>query len=121
MLRAVREVAERAGWIVRGFAPSATAARVLQQDAGISSDTLAMHLIAIAKESKPWQSANELWVVDESSMISAGQARALVGAADRQKGASGSDRRSPAIAGHRGRAAVRDADGSGMHSRKCAT
>jgi ATP-dependent exoDNAse (exonuclease V) alpha subunit len=85
MLRAVREVAERAGFTVRGFAPSATAARVLQQDAGIASDTLSRHLIEVAKESKPWQLASELWVVDEASMMSTEQARALVVAADRQK------------------------------------
>jgi ATP-dependent exoDNAse (exonuclease V) alpha subunit len=85
MLRAVREVAERAGFAVRGFAPSATAARVLQQDAGIVSDTLSKHLLEIAKESKPWQSERELWVVDETSMMSTEQARALVSAADRQK------------------------------------
>ena len=75
----------RAGFTVRGFAPSATAARVLQQDAGIASDTLSRHLIEVAKESKPWQSASELWVVDEASMMSTEQARALVVAADRQK------------------------------------
>jgi ATP-dependent exoDNAse (exonuclease V) alpha subunit len=85
MLRAVREVAERAGFTVRGFAPSATAARVLQQVAGIASDTLSRHLIEVAKDSKPWQSASELWVVDEASMMSTEQARALVAAADRQK------------------------------------
>lgn len=85
MLRAVREVAERAGFAVRGFAPSATAARVLQQDAGIVSDTLSKHLLEIAKESKPWQSETEVWVVDEASMMSTDQARALVSAADRQK------------------------------------
>ncbi|MCC6611666.1 MAG: conjugative relaxase [Burkholderiales bacterium] len=85
MLRAVREVAERAGYTVRGFAPSATAARVLQQDAGIPSDTVSRHLVEIAKESKPWQSAGELWVVDEASMMSTEQARALVSATDRQK------------------------------------
>jgi len=85
MLRAVREVAVRAGYTVRGFAPSATGARVLQQDAGIPSDTVSRHLIEVAKESKPWQSASELWVVDEASMMSTEQARALVSAADRQK------------------------------------
>ena len=84
MLRVVREVAQRAGFTVRGFAPSATAARVLQQDAGIVSDTLSRHLIEVAKESKTWQSASELWVVDEASMMSTEQARALVVAA-RQK------------------------------------
>ncbi|MBL8528761.1 MAG: conjugative relaxase [Burkholderiales bacterium] len=85
MLRAVREVAEQAGFTIRGSAPSATAARVLQQDAGIASDTLSRHLIEIAKESKPWQSTSELWVVDEASMMSTAQACALVAAADRQK------------------------------------
>lgn len=85
MLRVVREVAERAGFTVRGFAPSATAARVVQQDAGIPSDTVSRHLIEVSRESKPWQSAGELWVVDEASMMSTEQARALVTAADRQK------------------------------------
>jgi conjugative relaxase-like TrwC/TraI family protein len=85
MLRAVREVAERSGLTVRGFAPSATAARVLQQDAGIASDTVSKHLIDVAKESRPWQSARELWVVDEASMMSTEQARTLLTAADRQK------------------------------------
>ncbi len=85
MLRAVREVAERAAFTVRGFAPSATAARVLQGDAGIASDTLSKHLIDVAKDGKPWKAARELWVVDETSMMSTEQARALTSAADRQK------------------------------------
>jgi len=85
MLRAVREVAENHGLVVRGFAPSATAARILQQDAAIPSDTLSKHLIDVVRDSKPWNAASELWVVDEASMISTEQARALVNAADRQK------------------------------------
>ena len=85
LLRAVREVAESHGLTVRGFAPSATAARVLEQDAAIPSDTLSKHLIEVARDSKPWNAASELWVVDEASMISTEQARALVNAADRQK------------------------------------
>lgn len=85
MLRAVREVAEQSGFVVRGFAPSATAARALELGSGISSDTVSRHLIDIAQASRPGQSPNELWVVDEASMLSTAQARALVGAADRQK------------------------------------
>ncbi len=85
MLRVVREVAETAGLTVRGFAPSASAARVLQQDAAIPSDTVSKHLLEIKKESRPRGSSGELWVVDEASMLSTDQARWLVRAAASQK------------------------------------
>jgi hypothetical protein len=69
MLRVVREVAEATGFTVRGFAPSATAARVLQQDAAIPSDTVSKHLLEMKKESMTRCSTGELWVVDEASML----------------------------------------------------
>jgi len=85
MLRVVREVARSAGLTVRGFAPSASAARVLEHDAAISSDTVSKHLLEMKKEGNNRHSTRELWVVDEASMLSTDQARWLMRAADAQK------------------------------------
>jgi len=104
MLTAVREiatlnkVAESKGYVVRGFAPGAAQANILQTEAGIPSTTLARHLADLKKEmaqyhaksklerllfSAPPSHANELWVVDESSMLSNHLMRDLLKAADR--------------------------------------
>lgn len=67
MLKTVREVAEKAGYQVRGFAPTANAADLLRKDAGIDSETIAKKLVTQDQAS----GKKELWIVDESSMIGA--------------------------------------------------
>jgi conjugative relaxase-like TrwC/TraI family protein len=64
-LSVVRSLAEEAGYEVRGFAPSAAAAAVLENEAGIPSQTVASHLI----EGDRRASGPELWIVDEASML----------------------------------------------------
>ncbi|KPJ96173.1 MAG: hypothetical protein AMJ53_01300 [Gammaproteobacteria bacterium SG8_11] len=82
MLDAVREFAENQGFTVKGFSQAAAAANVLQQEAGIESNTIAQHLIDMNKllsnrnshgkdkRLKNTEFDKQLWVVDEASMIS---------------------------------------------------
>lgn len=81
-LRFVRELAERAGYEVRGMAPSAAAALLLQEEAGIASQTLASHLIEQGR-APARQGLRRLWIVDEASMLANDDALRLVTAAQR--------------------------------------
>jgi ATP-dependent exoDNAse (exonuclease V) alpha subunit len=81
-LRSVRHLAENAGFEVRGFAPSAAAALVLEQEAGIKSQTLASLFIEQARSSAPTP-APSLWIVDEASMLGNREAHRLLEAAQR--------------------------------------
>ena len=78
-LQHVRQVAEERGLDVRGFAPTAAAASVLTQDGGIEAITLARFLRSAPSPSK----SRQLWIVDESSMMSNAEARALLERAER--------------------------------------
>lgn len=71
-LEQVREQAEKAGYRVRGFAPTTTATKLLAE-AGIESATLA----SLAVE-QPKGKAKELWVVDEAGMLSNRQANTIL-------------------------------------------
>ena len=77
----IRRLAQAAGYEVRGFAPSAAAAEVLEREAGISSMTLARLLHGSLLASKKPQ----LWIVDEVSMMGNETARALLHAAKQAK------------------------------------
>ena len=81
MLRALKERAEAGGYQLRGLAPSAAAAAVLQEQAGIVSGTLARHLHGLHQA--PAAEKPELWVVDELSMVCNRDALALLQAAHR--------------------------------------
>src|SRR5262249_37086396 len=67
-LRTVREIAEGAGYEVRGFAPSAAAAGVMEMEAGIPSQTVASHFIDAASDWRE-RATPKLWIVDEASML----------------------------------------------------
>ena len=113
-LEAVRRLAEREGYQVEGYAPTASAAAVLEKDAGIKSTTIAKKvaskhlnlpatsLRASAKAPKESARAKELsstsgavdklktkkpklWVVDESSMISNKLATEIMQMAQKEK------------------------------------
>ncbi len=69
-LAAIREVAERHGYKVEGFAPTSRAAQKLSES-GIDSRTLQRHLSA-SEDSQP-NGKRRLYVLDESSLASTKQ------------------------------------------------
>ena len=81
-LNLYRQLAEANGYRVRGFAPSAEGAKVLGDEAGIGSDTVASLIHAHEVEGTP---KKEVWIVDEAGLLSAKDAHALLKrAADQQ-------------------------------------
>lgn len=86
MLNVVKELAESKGFEVRGFVPSAAAADVLKKETGMSSQTLASHLIEM-RRTQGAQTTNKksIWIVDESSMISTKAMNELLKGAERQQ------------------------------------
>ena len=113
MLRAVREVAERAGFTVRGFAPSATAARVLQTGRG---DPLGYPIQAPHRHREGEQTVAIGKRTLGGRRVIHDEHRAGEGARKRGRSPEGSprvDRRSAAVACHRGWKTVRHAPGAG--------
>ena len=93
MLRRARALLEKKGYTVRGLAPSASAARTLEGEAGIGSETLQRFLaryagVAEGRMTKKGeremraQFAKTALVVDEGSLASTVQARNLLRIAD---------------------------------------
>ncbi len=80
-LGAARQAWEQAGIAVRGVAPSAVAAGVLTEQAGIPSDTLAKFLLDVANR-RTTLSPGEVIVCDEASMVSTRDLARLVLLAD---------------------------------------
>jgi conjugative relaxase-like TrwC/TraI family protein len=74
----VRERAQEAGWNVRGFAPTTTAAAVLREG-GMDSITVA----AALKEGLSPKREPQLWVVDEAGLLSSRQAKELLDRAEK--------------------------------------
>lgn len=88
VLKSVAEEAKARGLEVVGMAPTASAADQLAEGAGVTqSDTVAAHLGRMrAERGKPEAErdhSNEIWIVDESSMMSAKDTRDLLRAAER--------------------------------------
>ena len=80
MLNAVREVAAGEGYEVRGFAVSASAALVLEREAGITSQTVA----SFTGEGKRTDlGGRQLWIVDEASLLGQRDANAILRLAER--------------------------------------
>lgn len=65
-LREIQELCAKDGHVVRGFAPSADAARVLETEAKIKSDTVASLL---SKPVDSEKSQREIWIVDEAGLL----------------------------------------------------
>ena len=93
MLRRARALMEKKGYEVRGLAPSASAARTLEAEAGIASETLQRFLMryaGVAEGRMTKKGAREMraafkrtaLVVDEGSLASTVQARDLLRIAD---------------------------------------
>lgn len=66
-----RELATENGYSVKGFAPSAQAAKVLEKEAKIESTTVADLLVTQSNQK------DEVWIVDEAGLLSARDANVL--------------------------------------------
>ncbi len=79
-LAAIREEYEGRGFVVRGAAQSASAAGVLEREAGIKSQTLASHLLEERQTGKGarGKDGKEVWVIDEASLIGTREMRDLL-------------------------------------------
>ena len=83
-LNQFRRIAEAQGYTVRGFAPSAEAAKSLGESAQIQQpETVAALLCAQPQE--PTFQFREIWVVDEAGLLSAKDALALLTKAQEQQ------------------------------------
>lgn len=72
MLDAYIKLAQNNGYKVEGFAPTGEAAKVLQKDTGIESNTIASLLMANQQEKniqKTVGKSNKIWVIDEASLV----------------------------------------------------
>jgi conjugative relaxase-like TrwC/TraI family protein len=73
-LKELKAIAFSAGYIIKGFAPSSSAAKVLSEELEIQSETVARLLVTEPQEIEP----NQIWIVDEASLLSAKDAYALL-------------------------------------------
>jgi ATP-dependent exoDNAse (exonuclease V) alpha subunit len=76
-LNQIRRIAEAQGYIVRGFAPSAEAAKSLGNSAQIQQTETVAALLCVQPPETPSQFP-EIWVVDEAGLLSAKDALALL-------------------------------------------
>jgi len=72
MLTAVKQIAEKENYILKGMAPSAAAVKQLTNSTGIHSQTLSSMLIEL-KQSPQTDLSNTLFILDEASMASTKQ------------------------------------------------
>jgi conjugative relaxase-like TrwC/TraI family protein len=79
-LAELKQIANLNGVEVKGFAPSAEAAKVLSDELGIEAQTVARKLCS--REEPP--SNDELWIVDEAGLLSADDALALLSKAKKE-------------------------------------
>lgn len=82
-MNVVRELTQDAKISIRGFAPSAEAAKVLQVESGIPAQTVAACLVE--SQSRKGVREGELWIVDEAGLLSARDCQALMLKAQEQK------------------------------------
>jgi conjugative relaxase-like TrwC/TraI family protein len=82
-MNVVRELTQEAKISIRGFAPSAEAAKVLQQESGIPAQTVAACLVE--SQARQGTREGELWIVDEAGLLSARDCQALMLKAQEQK------------------------------------
>jgi ATP-dependent exoDNAse (exonuclease V) alpha subunit len=80
-LELFKELAEAKGYTVKGFAPSAEAAKGLEKAAQIPSETIA-HLLHTKPD--PPLLGKEIWIVDEAGLLSAKDAHELLTKATEQ-------------------------------------
>ena len=82
-LNELKKIAEGQGYTIKGYAPSASAAKVLGDELGIKSNTVARKLISKPlKEEKPEQ---QIWIVDEAGLLDAKNTHSLLKQAEEEK------------------------------------
>ncbi|MHC0068686.1 MobF family relaxase, partial [Nostoc sp. UIC 10890] len=74
-LKELNAIALAQGYTVKAFAPSSMAAKVLSEELGIHSETVASLLVS---EPAPLIESNQIWIVDEAGLLSAAYAHALL-------------------------------------------
>ncbi|MHC5917544.1 MAG: MobF family relaxase, partial [Nostoc sp.] len=74
-LKELNALALAQGYTVKGFAPSSMAAKVLSEELGIHSETVASLLVG---EPAKVVEVNQIWIVDEAGLLSAKDAHALL-------------------------------------------
>ena len=75
-LNEFKKIAQEQGYAVKGFAPSAKAAKVLKKELGIETTTVARHLVSKPLQEKVQPSS--IWIVDEAGLLGAKNALALL-------------------------------------------
>ena len=112
-LNEFKQIAEERGYKVKGFAPSASAAKVLGDELGIESQTVARHLmqkednfksqipLSLPKQSKQSrekqeqqmiqahlekeENSSQIWIVDEAGLLNAKDTHALLKKAEQEE------------------------------------
>jgi conjugative relaxase-like TrwC/TraI family protein len=81
-LNQFKNIAQQNGYLIKGFAPSAEAAKVLADEVGIETNTVASLLCSkVSNQFEP----NQIWVIDEAGLLSAASAYDLLQRAVAQK------------------------------------
>ncbi len=75
-LNEFKNIAKQEGYVVKGFAPSAKAAKVLSQEMEIETTTVARKLVSQSMSQENQQ--QEIWIVDEAGLLGAKDAYYLL-------------------------------------------
>ena len=67
-LNEFKNIAERQEYIIKGYAPSASAAKTLGEELGIKTNTVARKLVSMDLENSSQQ---QIWIVDEAGLLNA--------------------------------------------------
>ncbi|NJO98791.1 MAG: AAA family ATPase [Pleurocapsa sp. CRU_1_2] len=74
-LNQFKEIAQQNGYLLKGFAPSAEAAKVLGDEIGVKTETVA----SLLHSQVPQESPNkQIWIIDEAGLLSAASAYDLL-------------------------------------------
>lgn len=82
-LKKFKQIAEERGYSIKGYAPSASAAKVLGDELKIESNTVARKLVS--KPPKKDKSQQQIWIVDEAGLLNAKDTHSLLQKAEEEK------------------------------------
>ena len=74
-LNKFKEIAQQNGYLLKGFAPSAEAAKVLGDEVAVKTETIASLLHSQVPQESP---TKQIWIVDEAGLLSAASAYDLL-------------------------------------------